>query len=120
MANLIKGQQKSSKDTPWPEIQVTNPPSCSADIFIQLVERKQDFSPQRHEQYVPSPNLLFVKKGNNWQRTSNGITILDEGCLDGKPFLGTTYLFAKLVKHIIKVEHHTITYCVFFISVLKF
>ena len=75
---------KSSKTTLWPEIIVTNPPACSADVFIQLVERNQDVDSQGHETYSPSPNILFVKKGNKWQRSSNGITVTDDGERDGK------------------------------------
>ena len=41
-AKEIEGQKKQNKATLWPAIKVTNPPSCSADVFIQLVECKEE------------------------------------------------------------------------------
>ena len=108
-AQEIKGKNTDNNATLWPEIQITNPPACSADIYIQLVEQpKQDAGHQGQEGYVPSPNKLFIKKSKNWQPCSNGITVIDDGDgndgdgrdKDGKIMLliyliGTIYLYER-------------------------
>ena len=79
-AKEIQGENADSNATLWPEIHITNPPACSATIYIQLVEQpKKDFRHQGQEGYVPSPNILFIKKLKNWQPCSNGITVIDDG-----------------------------------------
>ena len=87
-AQEIKGKNTDNNATLWPEIQITNPPACSADIYIQLVEQpKKDVRHQGQEGYVPSPNILFIKKLKDWQQCSNGITVIDDG--DGNDGKGT-------------------------------
>ena len=79
-AKEIQGKHIDNNTTLWPEIQITNPPACSATIYIQLVEQpKPDVNHQGQEGYVPSPNILFIKKSKNWQSCSNGITVIDDG-----------------------------------------
>ena len=75
----IKGQVKLNGDNSpsWPEILISKPPQCSADVWIQLVQHKNH--PQGDDNPCPSPNRLFIKKGKDWSAPQNGITITDPG-----------------------------------------
>ena len=86
-AKEIQGKNTDNNATLWPQIQITNPPACSATIYIQLVEKLKKMTDQKHEVYVPSPNILFIKKLKNRQPCSNGITVINDG--DGNDGKGT-------------------------------
>ena len=76
----IKSKKRVDNESSWPEIRVTDPPSCPADIWIQLVENKSSVDGQHNP--VPSPNGLFHKKGREWT-APHGIIIQDTGEEDG-------------------------------------
>jgi hypothetical protein len=80
-ANEIKAMKAIQNASNWPQIQVTNPPSCPADVWIQLVENKSPVNGQDNPS--PSPNGLFHKKKGEWA-APYGIIIHDNGEKDGK------------------------------------
>ena len=82
LANPIKGQRIDAEGESWPELQITEPPSCPAEIWIQLVEQKND----SENNPCPSPNGLFLKQYQKDKdlASPHGIEIQSDGDLDGK------------------------------------
>ena len=86
----IKGQK--IKGANWPEIEITGNPEGPAEIWIQLVEHKDDA--ERNPR--PSPNGLFLKKDKKSKgfNPPQGIEIISDGDgiipgteADGKEYL---------------------------------
>ena len=76
----IKSKKRVNNESSWPEIRVTDAPSCPADVWIQLVENTSPVD--GHHLPVPSPNGLFHKKGREWT-APHGIIIQASGVDDG-------------------------------------
>ena len=90
----IKGQK--IKGANWPEIEITGNPEGPAEIWIQLVEQRDDADGNPR----PSPNGLFIKKSkkSNGYNAPPGIDIIADGdgnipgtAADGKKYLSWNY-----------------------------
>merc|ERR1712018_78122 len=80
---LIKGQKNGSNGTSWPEIQITDPPACPAELWVQLVEQKDDDQNKPR----PSPNFVVLKKQKNNKKkyfhSPQEVTVASDGAEDG-------------------------------------
>ena len=90
VAMPIKGQK--IKGANWPEVEITGNPEGPAEIWIQLVEHKDDAEGNPR----PSPNGLFLKKDKKSKgfNPPPGIDIMSDGDgnipgteADGKKYL---------------------------------
>ena len=78
----IKGQKL--KGANWPEIMIQYEYDYPAEIWIQLVEQRND----EDDNPRPSPNGLFLKKDKKSKGFSPppGVMIDSDGSLDGKKY----------------------------------
>jgi hypothetical protein len=72
----IRSKKRVDNGSSWPEIRITDAPSCPADVWIQLVENTSPVD--GHHNPCPSPNGLFHKKGREWT-APHGIIIQASG-----------------------------------------
>ena len=79
----IKGQKVDGAN--WPEIEISGNPEFPAEIWIQLVEQRDDVNKNPR----PSPNGLFLKKDKKSKEFSPppGVIIESDGSSDGKKYI---------------------------------
>ena len=91
----IKGRLvPNSTDPPYPEIHISNPPPCPAQVWVQCVEYNYD--PSVHANPSPNPNGLFIKKGKE-QYPPEGVAIIEDGERDGRIII-LSWRFLTLIK----------------------
>ena len=83
----IKGQKVNGAN--WPEIKISGNPTYPAEVWIQLVEQRDDVNNNPR----PSPNGLFLKKDKKSKAFSPppGVIIESDGSSDGKIYIILTY-----------------------------
>ena len=85
-AMQIKGQKVNGAN--GPEIEISGSPEFPAEIWIQLVEQRDDVNNNPR----PSPNGLFLKKDKKSKGFSPppGVIIESDGSSDGKKYMRIT------------------------------